>query len=1029
MSVKQLEPDFVLNVKHKDNEKDETKKPQLKTLFDRLQKAGFSSTVRAGADPSTEILVFIKLLRQKYTQLFEEDLAKSFQFGVSDADKEPFNRPRIIHSYLLTPEKYGGVGLTVGSGDWSPVTSITSISGYLVDESAPASAIEDLKKPEFLTEKFEYLYGPLTALYFNFLKSYTLALGILSVLGFAAFLKSKNYSLTFSFLNVIWGTTFLIFWKRRERFLANTWGVQHSLEVEKYQAELATATSTGEPDTLKLRSKHDGIRLLKQFAFVPVALAFVAVLVSYQLACFVLEIFLNEVYDGPGKPLLALVPTVLISAFVPVLTIVFNLIANIFLNWEAHETTLTRTQSSVTKTFVLNFLTGYAPLIITAFIYLPFAHLLEPNLIYIQRSLATNIRSDRYVYKYLTKVKSLTEFQINQGRLNSQFFYFIVTNQVISLVVKYGVPLVLPHILNLVNSVVKGKQAKFVPEDESAQEKQWLEKVRAATTLPEYSPDDDFRIVAMQYGYLALFGPVWTLAPFVCVIFNILNFKLDEYKLASGKYYKPVIAKKTDTIYPWNVAFFLLTWIGSIISPIVTAFYRHGTKPPKPLGQFALDKASVNVSSSVKVILVLFFSEHLFFLLYVLGSKISDLLKSDKEIENDSFSEDVRLRGEYFKTQEKPQFEVSDDGQWSSLSAATALKEADSIHLKKVDPSEEKATGASSSISMAPAADGSSTLTNKQQLLEQKKRDLEQKKRELDAIRHKRESTLESHLGEGDSIVDTKDEYGHPSRGIIDDNTHADKYGTDFEKDVDPASQGTYNKQQLLNAATGDASSSNYGKEAPGIAGAGSAASPSVKSGAEASTRSSEAGGAGGAGALGGAGGAAAGGLGGAGLGGALGGLSNGGIAERVHGAQTQVNDKVDAAKLQINEKVGANNAIGEKVDGIQKEFNSKVDDVVEKAKSEGNLKEGSGSQKKLGDLTGELDDAKSKAQAKANEVQKKAENFNPQAGDKVGELNKKVEKIAGDKGNNIKQTAEHAEDEAKKAGRKKSLKNLLKRK
>lgn len=994
MSVKELEPDFVLNVKHSSS--DEKLKPKLKQLLDTLEKAGFGSLVRAGADPSSEVLVFLRLLSTKYGSLVEQDLVRSYQFGVSAGEKEPYNRSRLIYQYLLSSQEIGGVGLTIATGQWDFVTSITAISGYLADDSVQKAALDDLKKPEFLTEKFERLYGPQVALYFDFLKTYTFALGVLAVFGLVATLKSKNYSLTFAFLNVLWGSVFLIYWRRREKFLSNIWGVQNSLEAEKYQSEVITAAVSGEQDSLKLRTKHDGLRLLKQFAFIPVAIGFTAVLVSYQLACFVLEIYLTEVYDGPGVSLLALVPTVLISVFVPVLTIVFNLVSEKFLDWEDHKSNLTRTQSSVTKTFVLNFLTGYAPLIITAFIYLPFAHLLEPNLVYIQRTLASNIRPDRYIYKYLTRVKSLTDFQINQGRLNSQFFYFIVTNQVISLVVKYGVPLLLPHIIKLVNKVLKGKQPEYIPENESAAEKAWLDKVRSVTSLPEYSTDDDFRIITLQYGYLALFGPVWTLAPFICIFFNLLNFKLDEYKLASGKYYKPLVAKRIDTIYPWNIAFFLLTWLGSIISPVITAFYRHGTKPPKPLGQFALDKASVNVSSSAKLILVLFLSEHIFFLVHVLGGKIADLFKSDQEIANDSLTEDVKLRGEYFSNKEKPQFDVPSDGNWASLSAASAIKQADSISLKKIEPEEQTtksgdekdASAALTSVSKAPASEGTSVLTNKQELLEQKKRDLEEKRRKLEQIRQEQESKLEARMEKGDRIVDTRDEKGLPSRAIMDDNLHADQYGEDYEKNVNPQQQGTYNKEQIANGAN-----SKGLKTAAGIA-------------------------------VGSAGGAAA--------------ISNNdGFAGKIDGARSQVNEKIDSTKQQINDKLGGNKAldesadvIGKKVDGIEKNFNDTVDEVTSSAKNQaGGIGEKAEKGKgKINDLTGELDNAKNKAQKQADQVQKKVEDFNPSAGEKVGDLKSKVEKTTKDRGN-LKESVDDLEEEAKKSTRKKSFKNLLKRK
>ena len=66
-----------------------------------------------------------------------------------------------------------------------------------------------------------------------------------------------------------------------------------------------------------------------------------------------------------------------------------------------------------------------------------------------------------------------------------------------------------------------------------------------------------------------------------------------------------------------------MDWINYF--PVVTAFYRHGTAPPKSMGQFALDKASVHVSSSVFLVLLMFVSEHGFLILSYLLFEFSSL--------------------------------------------------------------------------------------------------------------------------------------------------------------------------------------------------------------------------------------------------------------------------------------------------------------------------------------------------------------------------------------------------------------------
>lgn len=764
MSIESL--DFIFSIKVDDTPLES----RLRAVVETLQQGGFHTQARPGHGL---VLVFAKLSAAKYAQLAKEDQLKSYEFGVTAKDDTPADRPRVIYAYLTSPKDVDGLGITPGKGDWPFVTSITPVSGYLADKSLFKRAKDALAQPVLDTTQLNKLYGSDVALYFEFVKFYAGALGVLSIFGTIAYLRSKAFSLTFSFVNLIWGVLFLILWKRRERYLVNFWGVQNVHKVDVYDADLAVLNSgVKRPSSYKDRDHSEGLKFVKQLAFAPIALAFVAVLVSYQLACFVLEIFLSEIYDGPGKMFLTLLPTVAISVFVPVLTIVYNIVVDKFLVWEQHDNSYTRYDSFVVKTFVLNFLTGYVPLLITAFIYLPFAHLVAPNLPNIQNAIASNISENRYVYKYLTKVKSQQEFQINQDRLNAQFFYFVVTNQVIQVVLKYVLPLVLAPVMELVNTKVLGKEPATIPED-APEEKSWLARVRDTVNLPEPNVNDDYRGLTLQYGYLVLFGPVWTLAPLVSLVFTVLTFKLDTLRLTSGKYFRPPVPKRVDSIHPWDHAFFLLTWIGSVVSPIVTSFYRHGTKPPKTLGQLALDKASVNVSSSLRLVLTFFVSEHLFFILYFVGTKVSNFLRSKPEVDNNFVDNDIKLRRDHFSEHAKQTSEKAvahDDDEWQSSSVESILKQAKGFD-KPADASKLPSAGKLSSVGKLTAVGGAAgatagTLSNRAEL-EEKRRQLQEQKEQL-----RLRKDLEAHKEKGDSVIQTVGSDGKPTLAIIDNNDH-----------------------------------------------------------------------------------------------------------------------------------------------------------------------------------------------------------------------------------------------------------------
>lgn len=782
LPIQDLEPDYYISVNYPTTDNG-SPTPQaeksLKTLIDLLYDKGFAAQIRPG--DLDHLLVFVKLSSYKFSEEAEKDLIKNYEFGVTGKDDVLASKLRIIYQYLTYPQSVGGCGITPNSGDWKFVTSIVPITNAFNE----TTLVEDLKinvtQPNLSTATIKKTYGVEVALYFEYIKHYTFWLLLLSIIGLVShFRKDKRFLLTFAFINLLWGVLFLASWHRREQHLVNVWGVQNSHLIEEHNSELAKVNERYEEKSTYFHANNtNGFRFLKQLAFIPIALVFVGVLISYQLSCFCIEIFLTDIYDGPGKSLLTLLPTVLISVFVPILTIVYNTVTDIIIKWENHDNQYSKNNSILVKTFVLNFLTGYVPLIITSFIYLPFAHLVQPHLGDIKTTIATYAGENRFYTKYLLKLKSQEEFKINQGRLDAQFFYFIVTNQVIQLVLKYILPLGLRFVFNFIETKIQ-KKPQLQTKDDNPDESIWLHNVRLSLKLPEYNVDDDFRGLVLQFGYLIMFGPVWPLAPLVCIIFNLIFFKLDNFKLLNGKYFKPPVPRRVDSIHPWNLALFLLAWIGSIISPVVTAFYRHGTAPPKSMGQFALDKASVHVSSSVFLVLLMFVSEHGFLILSYLLFEFSSLFKSQVEWENDFVDNDIKLRHDYYSGKVKPTYKVHSDELWEKFTPQSTLNFTVPKPTAETDDKVEKI--ASTEGAYLTSAEKSTTTatsrSDKSKILAKKEAILKQKEAELAEL-EKKKTKLNDFKDPTDSVIKTKSNAnGKAVLSTIDNNKHV--------SDIDP---------------------------------------------------------------------------------------------------------------------------------------------------------------------------------------------------------------------------------------------------
>lgn len=671
--IQKMEPDFVIEV----NGSGEVFKQSVKKLLLKLEEKSFYTQVRQGymSNDAASLLIFCRLSSSKFSEEFEKDLMRNYEFGVTAKNKLFVDQVRIIGSLLTNSPQSGGIGITPGAGEWLFVSSVTPVTKDFECTRLPEDLENAFKKP-YSVHEVRNQYGVQVALYFEFLRFYTWQLLYLSVFGIVSYFKKKrSLLLTYTLINLGWGVVFITLWNKRQLYLVNFWGVQNSHLVEEYNTELASVNEKFEQkSSYKHKEMGNVSRFLKQLAFIPVALLFTLILVCYQLLCFVLEIFLTEIYDGPGKILLTLLPTILISVFLPVLTITYKAVCVPIVEWEGHDDEYSRSSSQLIKSFVLTFLSSYMPLVITSFIYLPFAHLIKPNIEFLKESFAENISDSRFYKKYLLQIKNQEEFKMNQERLNVQFFYFVVTNQIIQAILKYALPLIIGQVKYKIESYKSKKSGPPKVKDVTAESK-WLESVRKILALPEYDVNEDFRGLILQYGYLIMFGPVWPLAPLISIAFNLLTFELDKSKLASGKYFKPSVATRVDSIYPWSYALFGLTWIGSIISPLVTTFYRHGTKPPKIMGKLGWDHASVNLNGT-KSLIVAFFCEHAFFLLWCLLSKFFSMSKSEIEWDNDFIDNDIKLRRDVYSDKVKLSIEPRDDNKWEELGSLSSISSA-----------------------------------------------------------------------------------------------------------------------------------------------------------------------------------------------------------------------------------------------------------------------------------------------------------------------------------------------------------------
>lgn len=352
--------------------------------------------------------------------------------------------------------------------------------------------------------------NPRQSLYFAFFKNYMNWLGILSIVGatFRFFTYSQKFPWEFNsyycFFLVSWSMLFVAQWIYKKQKYYNA----------KFNTFLYVSTNSHDL-TSKTVDTPVSV-MLKKCCFIPIILLFVTVLLLLQFGFFLIEIFITQLYSGPFVSILSLLPTVLNMVCVPLLMKVYNtFFVNKFVSWENGPNEET---SKLEKNFIFTFLINYVPLLITLFIYLPFGYQLFPN---------------------WNQFSAVRAFKVNASRHQSQFFYFIVTNQLII----FAMDNILPTVLSL----VKGKLAKNTKDNKTItmmrdtfkrDVPQWEKLLKGPLSgRQEFDLNANYQKIILQFGFISMFSVVWPLAPLFCYLINTITFKADLWKVLN--IYKP----------------------------------------------------------------------------------------------------------------------------------------------------------------------------------------------------------------------------------------------------------------------------------------------------------------------------------------------------------------------------------------------------------------------------------------------------------------------------------------------------------
>ncbi|KAL6896524.1 calcium-activated chloride channel domain-containing protein [Trichoderma evansii] len=571
-------------------------------LIEALANIGLTTSVRCGDENS--LLVFTRLAsddvlaQQVYSSRLHDWLqgirisgpGSDVSQAIRDEPVTEAERLRLIYLLITKSRNEGGAGISQGQGQWKYVESIFPLHNnafnkewlhkwsqkYILDQSD----LDDIR------DKF----GEDVAFYFAFLKDYFRFQIFPAAVGFSAWLILGQFSYFYAICSCLWSVVFFEYWKRKEADLAISWGVRGVSKIQHQRPEFqwdfeAADLVTGEPVKVYPFTK----RLQTQLLQIPFALACVVILGGLVAIVNSLEIFINEVYGGPGKSYLGFLPSILLAVLTPTFSTILMTAAKRLTDKENYDTMDAHHAALVQKQFVLNFMTSYMALTFTAFVYIPFGNILQPFLNFWGKTAQTITMSEVPLDTH--------QFQANPQRIANQMYYTTVTAQIINTLTEVVVPYV-KH-----KASVKAKELSTkdtIKNNDPPEEVEFLKRVRNQTGLDVYDVTADYREMVMQFGYLSLFSVSWPLTACFFLLNNWVELRSDALKIVIGC--RRPIPWRADSIGPWLTALGFLSWLGSVTSAAIV-YLCSGDK----------QNGSVSHITAGGVLLSILLAEHLYF--------------------------------------------------------------------------------------------------------------------------------------------------------------------------------------------------------------------------------------------------------------------------------------------------------------------------------------------------------------------------------------------------------------------------------
>ncbi|KAG0151035.1 hypothetical protein CROQUDRAFT_651552 [Cronartium quercuum f. sp. fusiforme G11] len=595
-------------------------KEEYANLMSRLNAAGLTARGRPGAKGSDELLILVTCQNEsRIVREVEGERMSDWLHGItfakphSQLDSAPFSQPytpseRLRHLYNIitqdaipestdspiSPQSHRtlagpGAGITPGRAPFEHVKSIfpphdIGFNNKWISQWSDRSHFS-IHIPHIELDQIKDVYGEAIGYYFAFLNFYFQMLMLPTGTGFIAWAFGLKFSSTYSVCLILWSLVVVEMWTVKERLLAIRWNSLSCHKVEKWRVQfkperIVKNVVTNEPMGYFPWWKREA----RMMVTAPVLILFAIGLTALITAITAIELIVGEVYNGPFKQVMSLLPTVLFAAFVPQLVTLWQSIAMRLVAWENHTYESAYGRSLTIKMFIVHALVAYASLILTAFVYVPFGSLLVPHLGELTHKFIKNdaVPLEGQAVQYLdSKALNRSTYSINNERLYQQLFAYTVTNQVVNSFTEIGLPYLMKVASFKYHKIVEERQKKGsngdrletqAPIPDFEDEVALLERLREEAGLPEYHLFVEYAEMAIQFGYIVVWTVVWPIAPLFAFVNNFFELRTDAIKLT--KQSRRPVPTRSDSIGPWLDVLRSLTWFGAVVNTALVYLFK-----------------------------------------------------------------------------------------------------------------------------------------------------------------------------------------------------------------------------------------------------------------------------------------------------------------------------------------------------------------------------------------------------------------------------------------------------------------------